>query len=256
MAAKRAPLKKVLEEFRNRAGKLHRSSPRRLLEAIRLVALEDQDDSEPPNQLPLDKVVDVAARLAARVDPNRPPLDQVVNRRLLWELFQELGALGLGRCWKGRRGARTRFGFKSDLVCKQLRGVLDELEVRQRSLDGAGQPQLPSALPISPETPARAAGEALDRDRVVALLRDHGDELRQLGVTQLSLFGSVARNDARPDSDVDLLASFERPVTSDTFFAAKFFLEDLLGRRVDLLTESALRERVRASMEPELIRVA
>ena len=96
----------------------------------------------------------------------------------------------------------------------------------------------------------------LDRDSVIALLQKHEAEFHELGVATLSLFGSVARNQARLESDVDLLATFREPITSDAFFGAKFFLEDLLGRRVDLLTESALRDRVRPQIDAELIRVA
>jgi predicted nucleotidyltransferase len=90
----------------------------------------------------------------------------------------------------------------------------------------------------------------------VALLREQEEELRRLGVLSLSLFGSVARNEASAKSDVDLLVTFREPITSDSFFATKFFLEDLLGCGVDLITESALRDRVRRIIEPDLVRVA
>jgi predicted nucleotidyltransferase len=48
----------------------------------------------------------------------------------------------------------------------------------------------------------------MDRDQVIAKLRGHEAELRAVGVVRLSLFGSTARGDQRPDSDVDLLAAF------------------------------------------------
>lgn len=118
------------------------------------------------------------------------------------------------------------------------------------------QSQESACFPLRRGVEQAAPPQNLDRDSVVALLKKHEEDLRRLGVTTLWLFGSVARNHARPDSDIDLLAAFRDPITSDAFFAAKFFLEDLLGHPVDLLTESALRDRVRREIAGELVRVA
>jgi hypothetical protein len=171
-------------------------------------------------------------------------------------LFKKLQGARLGRALSGRRGHPSRFSFNTTITCKALRDALDAIGVQQRSLDDSASPPRPPVVAAAPEAPTRPASDVLDRERVLALLREHSDELHRLGVTELSLFGSVARNEARADSDVDLLANFQRPLTSDMFFAAKFFLEDLLHRRVDLLTEAALHERIRSSIEPELVRVA
>lgn len=254
-ATRKDSLKRTLESFRQSAAKLPGASPLRLLRAVRAVALDTTDDDDVPNTLGLNAVVQEAARRAARSNPDHP-LDQGRNKKVLWSLFQELSAAGLGRAWKGRRGSSTRFEFDPSTTCKDLRLALDGLELQlPPRADPAAAPRerLPSAAravehPVTPRS--------LDRDSVVALLQGHEDELHKLGVAALSLFGSVARNQARPDSDVDLLATFREPITSDAFFAAKFFLEDLLGRPVDLLTESALRDRVRREIAAELVRVA
>jgi hypothetical protein len=50
----------------------------------------------------------------------------------------------------------------------------------------------------------------MNRERVLATLRDHEPALRAAGVVRLSLFGSTARGDRRPDSDIDLLAAFDQ----------------------------------------------
>ena len=72
-------------------------------------------------------------------------------------------------------------------------------------------------------------------------LRKHKPELvRQFGVTELALVGSTARDEATADSDIDLLISFDRPATLKTFFGVQFYVEDLLERRVDLITEKFL----------------
>jgi predicted nucleotidyltransferase len=75
------------------------------------------------------------------------------------------------------------------------------------------------------------------------------------GVTRLALFGSVARDSARADSDVDILVSFDGPATSSRYFGVQFFLEDLLGRRVDLVTDKALRPELGPYIEREAVHV-
>ncbi|MDD5581279.1 MAG: nucleotidyltransferase family protein [Methylobacter sp.] len=79
--------------------------------------------------------------------------------------------------------------------------------------------------------------------------------IRQFGVTQLALFGSTARNEARDNSDVDILVSFDGPATSARYFGVQFYLEDQLGCPVDLVTEKALRPELRSFIEKEAINV-
>jgi len=96
----------------------------------------------------------------------------------------------------------------------------------------------------------------MDRTATLKLLREHRPVLSQrYGVTRLALFGSVARDKARPDSDVDVLSDFDGPATSDRYFGVQFYLEDLLGRPVDLVTEGALRPRLRPYVERDVIAV-
>ena len=75
------------------------------------------------------------------------------------------------------------------------------------------------------------------------------------GVTRLALFGSAARDTARADSDVNILVAFDGPATSARYFGVQFFLEDLLGRRVDLVTDKALRPELRPFVEHEAVHV-
>jgi uncharacterized protein len=75
------------------------------------------------------------------------------------------------------------------------------------------------------------------------------------GVTGLALFGSMARDAARGDSDIDILVTFDGPATSERYFGVQFFLEDLLGRRVDLVTDKALRAELRPFIEKEAVYV-
>lgn len=94
------------------------------------------------------------------------------------------------------------------------------------------------------------------RDEVLRILREHKAELDAMGISSLSVFGSVARDEAGPESDVDLLVEFAEPETFASYMDAKLYLEDLFGRRVDLVTVGGLRERVRPYVERDLIRVA
>jgi predicted nucleotidyltransferase len=75
------------------------------------------------------------------------------------------------------------------------------------------------------------------------------------GVTRIALFGSMVRDAARADSDIDILVSFDGPATSDRYFGVQFFLEDLLHRSIDLVTEKALRPELRPFIEKEAIHV-
>jgi len=96
----------------------------------------------------------------------------------------------------------------------------------------------------------------MNRSRALQLLTEHKEHLaRCFGVTDLALFGSTGRGDAREDSDVDILVGFDGPATSERFFGVQFYLEDLLGRPVDLVTEKALRSELRPHIEREAIRV-
>ncbi|HEY9422482.1 MAG TPA: nucleotidyltransferase family protein [Thermoanaerobaculia bacterium] len=94
------------------------------------------------------------------------------------------------------------------------------------------------------------------RDDVLSLLSAHRDDIERFGVTSLRLFGSVARGDASADSDVDLLVSFRETPSFSGYMKLRIFLEDLLGAKVDLVTESGLRDRVRPFVEKDAIRVA
>ncbi|MBI2298107.1 MAG: nucleotidyltransferase family protein [Armatimonadetes bacterium] len=66
-----------------------------------------------------------------------------------------------------------------------------------------------------------------------------------MGVTSLRIFGSVARGEARPDSDVDMLVDLDPGMSLLEFIGVKQFLEDVLGCEVDLAEEEAMKPRVR-----------
>ena len=96
-----------------------------------------------------------------------------------------------------------------------------------------------------------------DRDQILHTLSAHRQELAQrFGVKQLSLFGSAARDQLRDDSDVDVLVEFEGDATYEGYFKLQDYLEALLGRSVDLVTERGLKPRARKHVQKDLFRVA
>lgn len=95
------------------------------------------------------------------------------------------------------------------------------------------------------------------RDPVIAMLRAHRDDFVLLGVKSLALFGSVARDDAGPESDIDLLVEFDgRPIGLLDFIGLKLRLEKLLGRKVDLVMAGAIKRQLRDRILGEAIRAA
>ena len=96
----------------------------------------------------------------------------------------------------------------------------------------------------------------MDRDETVDLLRQHAADMRRFGVVSLAVFGPVARNEAATESDVDVLVHFSGPSRFDDYMGLEFFLEDLLGRPVDVVPRSSLKPRLEAAVEREAVRVA
>ena len=96
----------------------------------------------------------------------------------------------------------------------------------------------------------------MTKKEVLHLLRAHKAELAErFDVTYLALFGSVARDEAGDDSDVDVLVRFAGPATSKRYFGTLFYMEDLLGSSVDLVADNALRKELRPYVESEAISV-
>lgn len=94
------------------------------------------------------------------------------------------------------------------------------------------------------------------RDDVLRQLAAHQTEIASFGVKQLSLFGSVARDEARPDSDIDLLVEFDPPVGLFTVVRFRLYLEEMLGHSVDLVLHDAVKPRIRERISRDLIHAA
>lgn len=104
--------------------------------------------------------------------------------------------------------------------------------------------------PAGVAAPRPSEMPTMDRARTLELLiRSKPILAARYGVARVALFGSAARDTTHPTSDLDILVSFDGPATADRYFGVQFYLEDLLGRPVDLVTDKALRPELRPFVE-------
>jgi uncharacterized protein len=96
----------------------------------------------------------------------------------------------------------------------------------------------------------------MQREQLLHLLAEHRADLHGLGIRSLLVFGSVARDEARPDSDVDLIAEFDRPIGYLGLARAQRELEGFLGCPVDLATPGMIRKEFRDRIYAEAVRAA
>ena len=89
----------------------------------------------------------------------------------------------------------------------------------------------------------------------LALLRKHEPELKKrFGVSKVGIFGSFIRGEERPDSDVDVLVTFRKGLkTFDNYMGCKFYLEDLIGRKVDLVMKGTIKKRLKPYILGEVV---
>ncbi len=89
----------------------------------------------------------------------------------------------------------------------------------------------------------------------ISTLKEHEKLIRQeFGVKRIGIFGSFARGEEREDSDLDVLVEFEEgQKTFDNYMDLKFYLEDLFGREVDLVTEKALKRQLKDIIMKEVV---
>ena len=97
----------------------------------------------------------------------------------------------------------------------------------------------------------------MQKNEVLRFLETHKQEIiERFGVKHLALFGSTVRDEARADSDIDVLVEFEGGETYRNYFDLQFYLEDRLYRRIDLVCIDAVRSQIRPYIEKEALYVA
>jgi predicted nucleotidyltransferase len=93
------------------------------------------------------------------------------------------------------------------------------------------------------------------RHDVLERLEAHREELAAMGVRYLAIFGSVARDEAGPNSDVDILVDLERPAGLLSLARLQNYLATLLGREVDVVPRDGVRPQLEARIGREALRV-
>jgi len=92
------------------------------------------------------------------------------------------------------------------------------------------------------------------KDEILMKVLEHWNEIERFGVRKLWLFGSYSREEQNEKSDIDFLVEFESGKKNfDNYMDLKFFLEELLGAEVDLITVEALKPRIRDSVWKEAV---
>ena len=96
----------------------------------------------------------------------------------------------------------------------------------------------------------------MNKNEALNLLRAHKPTLAErYGVTALALFGSFARDQATDGSDVDILVEFGTPPDWRAYFGVVSYLEDILGRPVDVATIADVRKEIRPFVERDAVHV-
>jgi hypothetical protein len=94
----------------------------------------------------------------------------------------------------------------------------------------------------------------MNKQDILTFLRTHKTELQNhFGVSRIGLFGSYARDEQRPDSDIDIAVEIHSDNTFRSFFGLKAYLEDNLHITVDLGMENAIKPAARAAMQQDII---
>ena len=96
----------------------------------------------------------------------------------------------------------------------------------------------------------------LNRNDVLDLLRQHKPIMKErFGVSEISLYGSFARDEATEDSDIDVVVKFDGSPSAKSYFGAQIYLEDVFGRSVDLARKHELRKEILPYVDRDLINV-
>jgi uncharacterized protein len=96
----------------------------------------------------------------------------------------------------------------------------------------------------------------MERHQALTILEPHREELWRFGVKSLALFGSATRGEGGPESDLDILVEFSRPVGLFAFLRLQNRLAEIMGRQVDLVTPQALKPQLRERILQEAFNAA
>ena len=96
----------------------------------------------------------------------------------------------------------------------------------------------------------------MGKDEILKRLKADKAKLTKFNIKRLALFGSIARGEEKPGSDIDILVEFEGRSTFDQYMKLRFYLEETFGSHVDLLTRKGIRQEILPAVEKEAIYVS
>jgi predicted nucleotidyltransferase len=91
------------------------------------------------------------------------------------------------------------------------------------------------------------------REEIIRTIKALHDELKKYKVREIGVFGSVVRREQKPESDIDVLVDFEDDADLFDLVGLGLFLEEKLGRKVDVVPKRALRKEIRDSVLKEVV---
>ncbi len=165
-------------------------------------------------------------------------------------------------CGLSQRKLGERLGVRQQQVARWEASAyrtasLERIDAVARALDY----ELPQPLPLAAEAPAAydttsTIAPVRDLGEVVARIRANGDEFRdRFHIDRIAVFGSFAHGEQTPESDVDLLVEFTERPRGFAYFEPIDFFESILGRKVDMVEEHVLRDRLRSRVRRDAIHV-
>ncbi|RLB24766.1 MAG: nucleotidyltransferase [Deltaproteobacteria bacterium] len=94
----------------------------------------------------------------------------------------------------------------------------------------------------------------MNREEVLKKIRENRDKIRSFGVKRIGVFGSFVRGEEKEDSDIDIIVEFEEEKKNfENFINLAFYLEELLGRKIDLLTPESISQYMKPYIEKEVV---
>jgi len=94
----------------------------------------------------------------------------------------------------------------------------------------------------------------MNKEEILRKIRENRDKIRSFGVKRIGVFGSFVRGEEKEDSDIDIIVEFEEEKKNfDNFINLAFYLEELLGRKVELLTPESISQYMKPYVEREIV---
>ena len=94
----------------------------------------------------------------------------------------------------------------------------------------------------------------MNREEILKKIRENRDKIRSFGVKRIGVFGSFVGGEEKESSDIDIIVEFEKEKKNfDNFINLAFYLEELLGRKIDLLTPESISRYMKPYIEKEVV---